>query len=880
MKFSLRFLLMLTSLVLVAVPSVVVGLFGSFQTMKQIINNQELELIENVELVENRITMTKQFTDEAVLKDLSILEIKLKELGGLEISEEIVKRPAVDYSSPVVEIEKLVLADYSIEQIEGVLGSLTKMTGAYFTIFQPFKDGILRISTSIRNEDGKSAKGTYIDTNSNVYKSVADGQTYTGRAVVLGDWFSTVYKPVFSKEGNLMYVLFAGKPESHYFESLFQDLVRKTIGAEGYYYILNTDGHYILSLQNLRDGENIIDATDENGNRFIENIIETAVMKPGVSVIKYPWMNAGEQFPRDKIAAYTFVDELDWVIAASDYMDRANALVLTSIKKQSIIVLVCLIAGMLLAVIMSNLISKTFRAVHDNFKLIAKGDFLSFSKSRSVIKDIDSLQEALIVDMFPTFTELISGIDFKSFQISRMSDVLDFNINQSLDSIERVDNSSVAVRTESEKLSELMTASHGAAESMAQDIAGLKDMISEQSSSVAEISASIEESNASLQNVARVANEKLENAKILQQQGEKGKTFVENTNRLINQIRKDIKLLFEINSIINEITEQSKLLAMNAAIEAAHAGNHGRGFAIVAGEMRNLADTTAENGIKINETLSGILTGIKEASQQSNETQAIITDVTDELTLFIDVFHEITYSTAEISSGTVQILEAANNLSGLSVNTLESSNSINESTTQLADAVKVTAESSLRNLSEIEELTAALGELTVAQNEMKQLGDLNAAMGRELSESLERFKYEKNEAESESMIGIIRAHQIWVEKVYGHISGTQTLDAETITDHNECELGKWLTFNSGLYAGNKTYKALLEIHERMHSAVKTAGRTEGSDSGKIYEEVKKLSHEVIELLLDLIALENTGGIVGSNPLSASVSAVDSEELHS
>ncbi|MCL1992231.1 MAG: methyl-accepting chemotaxis protein [Spirochaetes bacterium] len=142
----------------------------------------------------------------------------------------------------------------------------------------------------------------------------------------------------------------------------------------------------------------------------------------------------------------------------------------------------------------------------------------------------------------------------------------------------------------------------------------------------------------------------------------KGQCSMLETAQAVDDVSKSVDGIVQAIKIISVIAANTKLLAMNAAIESAHAGDAGRGFAVVADEIRRLSESTAENSRNISQTLSDIIGGIAATAKRTGDTGDLIKDVSKEINGFAATVTDLIDTLGKISAESSDITGSLNML--------------------------------------------------------------------------------------------------------------------------------------------------------------------------------------------------------------------------
>ena len=549
--------------------------------------------------------------------------------------------------------------------------------GNVATIFARKADDFVRISTSVKKEDGSRATGTLLGKQHPPYASLLEGKPFIGKATLFGRHYMTKYSPIKDAKGEVIGLHFVGMDIMNALEFMKQTIKSVKLGSSGYSYVLDakpgpTAG--LLLIHPTQEGKNVGDATDSDGRAFVKEIIEKRN-----GIMRYPWLNkeAGETRPRDKIVAYNDYKDWNWIIVSGSYADEIFSLAehARNIMMGATFLLTIVLLGVLTFYLNRIVIAPLDKLVASSRK-IADGD-LTVSIGSTRQDEVGKVMNAMH-QMAGKLSTVIGGVRQAADKISLASQ----NLSTTADEI------SIAT------------------DRQAQSTAASASALEEVTVSINEVSTLAKDTEESSKRTSSLTQQSVQSIHNAVTEMESMAAAVQSSSTQVSNLMTRTQEVGGIANVIRDIADQTNLLALNAAIEAARAGEMGRGFAVVADEVRKLAERTAKATHEIT----------AEIKQIQDETRVTVEDMRavgpkvqrglDRVTEVSGMLESITHEAAESRRRAVEVADATRE-QAVAANDIAQSV---EQVAQMTEETNATIHSNADNALQLQHMAAQLRE--------------------------------------------------------------------------------------------------------------------------------------------------------------------------
>ena len=530
--------------------------------------------------------------------------------------------------------------------------------GGVSTIFAKSGDSFLRVSTSITQPDGSKAVGTLLDKSSPVFKSVMNKDRYVGVVNLFGHNYMSIYEPIIN--GNdVIGILYVGYDFTEGLEDLQKTMAQMKLGEHGYFSIFNTK-------------TNKFEIHPTQAGKELSSDVKAAMEKIAKQKEGVEFANTGGV---ERVVAFEPFDKLNWIVLGSavtdDFLTPQKVVSKNFIIASIIVTLLLIIVSIfLLKKLVANPIDRlgaNLNAITSDFTL--KIPIYGKDEIAKISNDINNFIERIRV--------LISDTKNLSSENSSVANELS---STSLQTGKRVEESTQIVEETNQRCKSMQESMK---ESLSVAQAG-KDDLQKASTHIKTATEAIRALSSQIIDSANVENQMA------------GK---------IEQLSRDAEQVKSVLVVINDIADQTNLLALNAAIEAARAGEHGRGFAVVADEVRQLAERTQKSLTEINATINVIVQAINDSSEQMGINSKQI--------------QELTHVASDVEKTINNMSETMNNAIAMSDKTMQDYIATGKNVNEIMDGISEINQISSENARSVEEIASAaehLNKMTDALN--------------------------------------------------------------------------------------------------------------------------------------------------------------------
>jgi methyl-accepting chemotaxis protein-2 (aspartate sensor receptor) len=494
---------------------------------------------------------------------------------------------------------------------------VSAMAGGVCSIFARDGEDFVRVSSTVKKPDGSRAVGTLLDHKNPAYAAAMKGEDNISISNVQGKTFMALYHPIKDAQQQVVGAIAVGYDLTERMAAFKTQLAALKIGETGYFYVIDAspgERNGVFIAHPSLEGKNGLEIKDADGQTLFKTMLE---QKNGV--VHYRWTNPNESGTRDKVAAFRHVASWNWIIAGGSYMEELT-------RNGRNMVLGLMIGLVFQAVVMIALIAWLF----------GRQVGAPLEATQSVVAGIadGDLSRPVTTDREDEIGAMLHSVETMRVALSGMIG---------------------AVRHAAEELRSRAATLSGAARN-----SGVSAQ--EQSSSANSIAAAIEQLHTSLtvadnnaaevQQFAQQANEQSQlSGDVISQATAEMRKIAERVGesaQVVHALAGEAGNISEIVRVIQGLAEQTNLLALNAAIEAARAGEAGRGFAVVADEVRKLAEGTQ----KATEQISTVVGSIQARSAEAADSMQAVNDQVEQGVKLAD---EAQAATQTISKGAEEL---------------------------------------------------------------------------------------------------------------------------------------------------------------------------------------------------------------------------------
>ncbi len=521
-------------------------------------------------------------------------------------------------------------------------------------------------------------------------------------------------------------------------------------GEEGYFWVDTSDGTNVVLLGRDSEGTNRMDLQDVNGKYIIREIIEKG-SQPGGGYTDYwfPKSGGGEAFPK---RGYSLLFEpFDWVVGTGNYIDQIEVL-LSDIdaanRTRLSRIVYSMIAASLVAVIVffvvifliGRRLMRPLSHVSGALNEIAAG--AADLTQRLPVNGTDEVGQ--VARSFDGFIEslqvMIAGMKESVGTLKNLGTDLATNMNETAAAVNQITANIESVTRQVDNQGGQVTSTAASVEELTRNIDALNEQVEREAATIDRTAETINKMLGGVESILATSGNTREQIHALRERIDDGNNAAEEMQTAVEKMTNRSRSLQEANSFVVNIAAQTNLLAMNAAIEAAHAGESGRGFSVVAEEIRKLADQSSTQSRRIADEIKGMESDIETSVGRTNQTKELLGKVDGTIREVEDVFARLSGEIELQGQHGREIRGAMNELNEIARTVQVGASEMSSANRQILQVVSELSEATAAMRSSMEEIVAGTREINISITNVNEMSNANRETIGEIEHRVTRFR--------------------------------------------------------------------------------------------------------------------------------------------
>ena len=437
--------------------------------------------------------------------------------------------------------------------------------------------------------------------------------------------------------------------------------------------------------------------------------------------------------------AYIFpLSDLGWKLVIFVEQNEILSLFYALVRIMVLIGLAMFVFYFTLAILASRALKRYFARLETLFGKIAAGDLTDRIKVKRN-DEIGRLMTNLNMATEHSHT-MLAALREEADKMTAIGSDLSSNMEETAAAVKQISSNVTTVKEKALMQAAGVTETAAAGEQIQGKLNLLVEGITRQSESITQSSALITRTAENMLRINKILSQNDELIKTVYGQMKAGTDGARAANEFVKKIAERSEALLEASQVIQNIASQTNLLAMNAAIEAAHAGESGKGFAVVADEIRKLAEESNMQGKQIGTVIkesTEIIAQVSEAGIQAEKTftdvYGLISNISEKEDSIVDLMREQEENGTQVLSAIETINKVTRDVSSASVEMREGGKQITAEMQKLAEITRETTDS-------MTEIASGAEQITDAIEEVVSLAEQNKTSIEHLAQEVNKFK--------------------------------------------------------------------------------------------------------------------------------------------